>query len=99
MNIGFGNLITATLPDGMYNEATNPGSKVIWAQQESCSVVSQLINDTSKLNNVYGYGGLDDNSNSSVFTLLTATGLINQMPVPPPAPPRAPGWGDLFLIP
>ncbi len=86
--VGWGPMITASSPNGMYNEATNSGSTVIWAQYEPCSVVNRLIADTVSLNGKYEYGGWTSNSNSFTYSLLNDVGLAGQVPVPP----RAPGW-------
>jgi hypothetical protein len=93
--VGYGQMVTAVSPSGMYQEATNPSSQVIWANYEPCSLVDQLISDAEVLNGRYYYGGTDYNSNSFTYTLLSDVGLINQVP----QPPRSPGWGTLLLIP
>jgi hypothetical protein len=93
--VGSGNVITAVPPTGMYKEAMNPASNIFWGEEEPCSLVSTLLSGTSKLNNIYQYGGTNYNSNSFTCTLLSSIGLAGSVP----APPRAPGWGTLFVIP
>jgi RHS repeat-associated protein len=93
--IGFGQMITDVSQFGMYGEAANPTSTIIWGQDQPCSIVSELTADTLALNGAVTYGGLNNNSNSFTYTLLTDTGLIGKVPTPP----RSPGWGTLLPIP
>jgi RHS repeat-associated protein len=93
--VGFGPMITQVSPSGLYNEANDPGSIAIWDQQEPCSLVSDLVADTYALNGVYEYGGLNNNSNSFVFSILSDVGILSQFP----QPPNSPGWGTLLPVP
>jgi hypothetical protein len=88
-------MITDISQSGMYGEASNSTSKIIWGQDQPCYIVSELTADTLALNGAVAYGGLNNNSNSFTYTLLADTGLIGQAPTPP----RVPGWGTLLPVP
>jgi RHS repeat-associated protein len=91
---GFGNLITAVSPTGLYGESTNPNVKYYWEAPESCQLVDELEMDANNLNNIVPYTGLWFGSNWYNSNSFTYT-LIQDFALPAGAPPVwAPGWGN-----